>query len=98
MKSKNKESGFSPVVGVMLMLVVTIIIAAVVGMVASNYVGSTESSPMTRINYLGSVQGNDFENGFLGEFGLLFENAGGEKHCSDKFGDHAARKYPWCCK
>jgi len=78
MKSKNKESGVSPVVGVMLMLVVTIIIAAVVGMVASNYVGSTEASPMTRINYLGSVQGNDFENGFLGEVGLLFENAGGE--------------------
>lgn len=78
MKSKNNESGVSPVIGVMLMLVVTIIIAAVVGMVAANYVGNTESSPMTTINYLGSVQGNDFENGFLGEVGLLFENAGGD--------------------
>lgn len=78
MTFKTGESAVSPVVGVMLMLVITIIIAAVVGMSASNFVGNVASSPMTQINYIGSVQGNDFENGFLGEVGLLFENAGGE--------------------
>lgn len=73
------DSAVSPVVGVMLMIVVTVVIAAVVGIAASGSVGDTEKSPVVNIDYLGSVQGNDFVNGYSGEIGLLFELTGGDK-------------------
>ncbi|HJJ28787.1 MAG TPA: type IV pilin N-terminal domain-containing protein [Methanocorpusculum sp.] len=45
MKNEIKESAVSPVVGVMLMLVVTIIIAAVVAVFASGVVATTDANP-----------------------------------------------------
>ena len=45
MKKSNKEDAVSPVVGIMLMLVVTIIIAAVVAAFASGLAVSTERAP-----------------------------------------------------
>ncbi len=44
-KCKKSDSAVSPVVGVMLMLVVTIIIAAVVSMFAGGLIGGAESAP-----------------------------------------------------
>ncbi|MBP2145335.1 flagellin-like protein [Methanofollis sp. W23] len=46
----NQEEGVSPVVGVMLMLVVTIIIAAVVSAYAGHIGGNTEVPPQTSID------------------------------------------------
>ena len=45
MKKSNKEDAVSPVIGVMLMLVVTIVIAAVVAAFASGLGGDVESAP-----------------------------------------------------
>ena len=45
MKRTEKDDAVSPVVGVMLMLVVTIIIAAVVAAFASGLIGDTEKTP-----------------------------------------------------
>ena len=45
MKRTEKDDAVSPVVGVMLMLVVTIIIAAVVAAFAGGIVGDTEKAP-----------------------------------------------------
>ena len=45
MARKNGEDGVSPVIGVMLMLVVTIIIAAVISGFAGGLVGDTKKSP-----------------------------------------------------
>lgn len=45
MKKSNKEDAVSPVIGVMLMLVVTIIIAAVVAAFASGLGGDVEAAP-----------------------------------------------------
>lgn len=77
MKMK-KDDAVSPIVGVMLLIVITVVIAGVVAMVASGYTSSVEKSPVGVINYLGSVQGNNFDEGYCGEIGLLFEYPGGE--------------------
>jgi len=45
MKKSNKDDAVSPVIGVMLMLVVTIVIAAVVAAFASGLGGDVESAP-----------------------------------------------------
>lgn len=45
-RTENKENAVSPVVGVMLMLVVTIVIAAVVTLFATGVVTSTEKAPV----------------------------------------------------
>ena len=45
MKKSNKEDAVSPVIGVMLMLVVTIVIAAVVAAFAGGLGGDVESAP-----------------------------------------------------
>ena len=45
MKKSNKEDAVSPVIGVMLMLVVTIVIAAVVAAFASGLGGDMDSAP-----------------------------------------------------
>ncbi|WP_052418815.1 type IV pilin N-terminal domain-containing protein [Methanolacinia paynteri] len=49
-KSFNSESGVSPVVGVMLMLVVTLIIAAIVSGFAGGLVGETSKLPQATIS------------------------------------------------
>ena len=46
MKKSNKEDAVSPVIGVMLMLVVTIVIAAVVAAFAGGLATETESAPV----------------------------------------------------
>ena len=46
MKKSNKEDAVSPVIGVMLMLVVTIVIAAVVAAFAGGLATDTESAPV----------------------------------------------------
>jgi len=45
-QSVQKEDGVSPVVGVMLMLVVTIVIAAVVALFATSVVTDTQAAPV----------------------------------------------------
>ena len=45
MKKSNKEDAVSPVIGVMLMLVVTIVIAAVVAAFASGMGADVEATP-----------------------------------------------------
>lgn len=45
MKKSNKEDAVSPVIGVMLMLVVTIVIAAVVAAFATGLGGNVEAAP-----------------------------------------------------
>lgn len=82
----RKEDAVSPVVGVMLMLVVTIIIAASVAMFSTGFVGdlnTLDGSSVTKIEYLGvdgaGVQhftGNLRE--FNGDCGLVFEVVSGE--------------------
>ena len=47
MKKTNKEDAVSPVIGVMLMLVVTIVIAAVVAAFAGGLATETEATPIT---------------------------------------------------
>ena len=64
MTRKNGEDGVSPVVGVMLMLVVTIIIAAVVSGFAGGLVGGQQKSPTlsmdVKITNTGSYVGSGF--------------------------------------
>jgi FlaG/FlaF family flagellin (archaellin) len=61
---KNGEEAVSPVVGVMLMLVVTIIIAAVVSGFAGGLIGNTQKSPTLSMNVkvinMGSWVGSGF--------------------------------------
>lgn len=76
---KINEDAVSPVVGVMLMVVVTVVVAAVVAMFASGFTTGTDTAPAAKLTYLGSVQGNNFEDGCTGEIGLLFEHEGGDR-------------------
>ncbi|HON81219.1 MAG TPA: type IV pilin N-terminal domain-containing protein [Methanoregulaceae archaeon] len=69
-KEYEKDDAVSPVVGVMLMLVVTIIIAAVVSGFAGGLVSSTEKAPQASIAVsTGTVDGN---------FDIKFEHQGGD--------------------
>ena len=71
MKKSNKEDAVSPVIGVMLMLVVTIIIAALVAVFSNGVVGSTDPAPNTILKvsvdsstdtvYLTSVSGDKLD-------------------------------------
>lgn len=67
---KNDEDGISPVIGVMLMLVVTIIVAAVVSGFAGGLVGSQQKSPTlsmdVKIWNTGSYMGSGFTAKVLG--------------------------------
>ncbi|HJK77868.1 MAG TPA: type IV pilin N-terminal domain-containing protein [Methanocorpusculum sp.] len=79
MKRRVQENAVSPVVGVMLMLVITVIIAAVVSGFAGNIVSSTEKAPQVQLKYVGVMAGNiSSDSGDLGEVGLVFEHKGGE--------------------
>jgi len=55
-KENKKEDAVSPVIGVMLMLVVTIVIAAVVVMFSTGLAGSTETTPtaLFEVSYTGT--------------------------------------------
>jgi len=80
MKRSTEENAVSPVVGVMLMIVITVIIAAVVSGFAGNMVSNTEKTPQAQIQYVGVMAGNLSSSlGDLGEIGLVFEHKGGEE-------------------
>ena len=72
---QRNENAVSPVVGVMLMLVVTIIIAAVVSGFGMGMLSETKSAPVVQIGYAGVMAGN---LGEAGKMGLVFENLGGD--------------------
>lgn len=85
----RKDSAVSPVVGVMLMLVVTIIIAAVVSAFAGGLAGNQQKTPQVSLTVKGDIQGiedTDTTN-YVPDYpsadyttanGLQFENTGGD--------------------
>jgi len=73
--NREKNDAVSPVIGVMLMIVVTIVIAATVSVFSTGFASETHSAPNTQIEYVGVLTG---PIGGLGEIGLVFENKGGE--------------------
>lgn len=87
MKQMN-EAAVSPVVGVMLMLVVTIIIAAVVSAFAGGLSSDQSKAPQATLGVtpvLRDIQdtdttnwASDYPSGFSVDNGLLFENKGGD--------------------
>lgn len=78
----------SPVVGVMLMLVVTIIIAAVVSAFAGGVAGDKQKTPQASVVAKPVIQdiqdsdtatwGPNYPSGFTAKNGILFENKGGD--------------------
>ena len=72
--SKHSENGVSPVVGVMLMLVVTIIIASVVSAFAGGLWGNTDKAPVVTIQ--ASIVLNDTSN--LGNNNITLTDMGGD--------------------
>ncbi|MDD3091081.1 MAG: type IV pilin N-terminal domain-containing protein [Methanoregulaceae archaeon] len=84
----EKESAVSPVVGVMLMLVVTIIIAAVVSGFAGGLASGTSKAPQATLSCsaaIDDIQDTDktdwaptYPDNFTAENGLLFEHMGGD--------------------
>ena len=68
----RSEEGVSPVVGVMLMLVVTIIIAAVVSGFASGIGATSQAAPATSLGVTVSAAANDISKY------VVIENIGGE--------------------
>jgi len=86
---RNNSSAVSPVVGVMLMLVVTIIIAAVVSAFAGGMGSEQHKTPQVSLkaeSSIQSIQGTidpdtyvlTYPTGFTAANGLLFENTGGD--------------------
>ncbi len=84
----EKESAVSPVVGVMLMLVVTIIIAAVVSAFAGGLSSDQSKTPQATLKasaVIANIQDTDktdwkstYPNNFTAKNGLLFEHMGGD--------------------
>jgi FlaG/FlaF family flagellin (archaellin) len=74
MKKETRTDAVSPVVGVMLMLVVTIIIAAVAGSFAGKLSGNTEKAPSAAIDV--KITPNGGENG--DQYVITFEHLGGD--------------------
>ncbi|MFA4859740.1 type IV pilin N-terminal domain-containing protein [Methanoregula sp.] len=86
----HKDAAVSPVVGVMLMLVVTIIIAAVVSAFAGGMGSEQHKTPQVTISVrsdIHNIQGTisptspytlTYPPGFTAANGLLFENTGGD--------------------
>ncbi|WP_048150424.1 type IV pilin N-terminal domain-containing protein [Methanolacinia paynteri] len=75
--TNTKKEAVSPVVGVMLMLVVTIIIAAVVSGFGTGMIGDAPTATPASVRYVGiSPGGSDMvlDDGFVG---LIFEVTGG---------------------
>ena len=77
MKKSNKEDAVSPVIGVMLMLVVTIVIAAVVAAFASGMATSTETAPSVILK--ANVDASDSGSGTL-----YLMSRGGDTILADK--------------
>ena len=77
MKKSNKEDAVSPVIGVMLMLVVTIVIAAVVAAFASGMATSTETAPSVILK--ANVDATDSGSGTL-----YIMSRGGDTLLTDK--------------
>ena len=85
---QEMESAVSPVVGVMLMLVVTIIIAAVVSAFAGGLTSDTVKAPQASLSCVGvidDIQDTDktdweptYPVDFTAKNGLLFEHMGGD--------------------
>jgi archaeal type IV pilus assembly protein PilA len=85
---QNRESAVSPVVGVMLMLVVTIIIAAVVSAFAGGLSGDQSKTPQASLSARALIEDirdtdeTDWATTYPADFhaknGLLFENTGGD--------------------
>ncbi|WP_220681643.1 type IV pilin N-terminal domain-containing protein [Methanofollis formosanus] len=67
----DRDAAVSPVVGVMLMLVVTVIIAAVVSSFAGGLANDEAKAPDAQIKFVGPVLTSGFQ-------GLEFEHAGGD--------------------
>jgi len=85
---RRNDAAVSPVVGVMLMLVVTIIIAAVVSAFAGGIAGEQHKTPQSTLTAKGIIQDIQgtidpdtydltYPAGFTAANGLLFENTGG---------------------
>ncbi|MFA5294816.1 MAG: type IV pilin N-terminal domain-containing protein [Methanoregulaceae archaeon] len=72
---ERKEDAVSPVVGVMLMLVVTIIIAAIVSGFAGGLAGGTEKAPQAAIDV--KIEYGDAGMGSM-EWVMSFEHLGGD--------------------
>jgi len=70
------EDAVSPVVGVMLMLVVTIIVAAVVSSFATALTGDVETGSNAQVELVGVSSGGGVKGTFE-QIGIVFENAGG---------------------
>ena len=85
-KKANKEDAVSPVIGVMLMLVVTIVIAALVAVFSSGVVGSTDPAPNTLLKasvdsaegtvYITSISGDKID---LSKVTVAVYNGAGEE-------------------
>lgn len=87
---QHKDAAVSPVVGVMLMLVVTIIIAAVVSAFAGGMASEQHNTPQVSLNVKSSIQNIQgtidpvsphtltYPDGFTAANGLQFENTGGD--------------------
>ena len=75
MKRTEKDDAVSPVVGVMLMLVVTIIIAAVVAAFASGVAGDTEKVPSVMLKV--SID-TSWTNGWGKDGAIFITNVNGE--------------------
>ena len=84
----HKDSAVSPVIGILLMLVVTIIIAAVVSGFAGSLTSGQSAAPQVSVSVGSSVQNisdtdttnyvSDYPAGFTASNGLIFEHKGGE--------------------
>ncbi len=83
-----EDSAVSPVIGVMLMLVVTIIIAAVVSAFAGGLASDTSKAPQATLSVTGVIEdikdtdeedwGPTYPANFTAKNGLLFEHKGGD--------------------
>lgn len=80
---KNKDTAVSPVIGVMLMLVITIIIAAIVSFSATGFLGSASTSGGSAdVKFIGLYTGGyTLGEGYpntatIGEGGMVFEVTG----------------------
>lgn len=86
--SVGREDAVSPVIGILLMLVVTIIIAAVVSGFAGGLAGDQQKAPQSSVNAISdiiSIQDtniknykSDYPTDFVADNGILFEHNGGD--------------------
>ena len=78
MRSRVKDDAVSPVIGIMLMLVVTIVIAAVVAAVASGLVTSTEPAPTAIVKCEGYTTKLNYGNIYYDITSMTFVHMGGD--------------------